>query len=531
MDKYSSYVEEPANRVDESTTRSSGRLLLLLLAIILVGTCGGGAGKQPTIRSAAVFGIPNWHLAAPYPLGSAAAIHIGNTNSCIAAYDFRPGTNDYYQLCIPSWVAVKADGTTLAGEAAMKHAAVSPVSRAASSAVAPTAPATAVSGFTRLLHLRLEDDVVQNEMKRAPYKFSEVAGRAAIKIQAGKTTTTKELSPVDLSIILMTELRRRAEAHLGRELRSAVIAVPRHLNRDARQSVASAGWLGAGFRGGAKVIDRQIAAAAAYGHPEARGDGKAILVLRVGNRTSDAAIIKFVNGAARLVHARDDIGLGGDDFTARIVDYMAELIMEQRWTSGRNAEALRALTVACEHAKKALSDQEETVELHVGGGGGGAGFFSAPLTRAKLEELNQDLLEKAVRLVDSVVMGAPPSWLLPRDERRNDMVDEIVLVGGSARIPKLGQLVEEYFHGRGANRRKGVEAEDAIIQGTAILSRPEWAPNVEECFHHIYRPHFATYIPRNPHKPRDPTKIRSDLLPLPLSECKGKELGQDCIYI
>ncbi|WVZ91408.1 hypothetical protein U9M48_037585 [Paspalum notatum var. saurae] len=511
-------------------TRSSGRLLLLLLAVILVGTCGGGAGKQPTIRSAAAFGIPRaqaafgvrrdvtasycsryWHLAAPYPLGSAAAIHIGNTNSCIAAYDFHPGTNDYYQLCIPSWVAVKADGATVAGEAAMEHAAAS--------------PATTVSGFTRLLHLRLQDDVVQNEMKRAPYKFSEVAGRAAIKIQAG--TTTKELSPVDLSIILMTELRRRAEAHLGRELWSAVIAVPRHLNHDARQSVASAGWLAAGFHGGAKVLDRQIAAAAAYGHHEAQGDGKAIMVLRVGGRTSDAAIIKFINGAARLVHARDDIGLGGEDFTARIVDHIAELIMEQRqWDVRQDAEALRALTVACEHAKKALSDQEETlVQVELGGGGG---FFSAPLTRAKLEELNHYLFEKALRLVDSVVMGAPPSWL-PRDDSRKDMVDEIVLVGGSAKIPELRQLVKNYFHGRRPNSRKGVEPEDAIIKGTAILSRPEWAPYVEECFNHIHRPHLVTYIPRDPHKPRDPTSIREALLPLPLSECKGKELGEDCI--
>ncbi|KAJ1266570.1 hypothetical protein BS78_08G162100 [Paspalum vaginatum] len=510
-------------------TRSGARLLLLLLAVILVGTCGG-AGK-PT-RSAAAFGIPRCqaafgvrrdipasycskygHLAAPYHLGSAAAFHIGNTNSCIAAYDFHPGTNDYYQLCIPSWVAVKDDGSTLAGEAALEHAAVS--------------PATAVSGFTRLLHLRLEDDVVQNEMKRAPYKFSEVAGRAAIKIQAG--TTTKELSPVDLSVILITELRRRAEAHLGRELWSAVIAVPRHLNHAARQSIVSAGWLSAGFHG-VKVIDRQIAAAAAYRHHEAQGDGKAIMVLRVGGRTSDAAIIKFINGAARLVHARDDIGLGGDDFTARIVDYMAELIMEQRqWDVRRDAEALRALTVACEHAKKALSDQEETLVQveHVGGGGGG-GFFSAPLTRAKLEELNQNLFEKAVRLVDSVVMGAPPSWL-PRDDSRKDMVDEIVLVGGSARIPKLRQLVKGYFHGRGANSRRGVEPEDAIIQGTAILSRPEWAPYVEECFDHIHRPHLVTYVPRDPHKPRDPASIRAGLLPFPLSECKGKELGEDCI--
>ncbi|PWZ45441.1 Mediator of RNA polymerase II transcription subunit 37a [Zea mays] len=163
---------------------------------------------------------------------------------------------------------------------------------------------------------------------------------------------------------------------------------------------------------------------------------------------------------------------------------MAELIKEKnQWDIRQDAEALRRLRVACEHAKKALSDQEETmVQIHV------AGIeSSALLTRAKLEELNQDMLDRVMGLVDGALMGTRSGWLTrPRDESRKDMVDEIVLVGGDARMPKLRQLVEDYFHGKWPNSRKGVEPEDAIVQGTVILSRPKAARYLEECFDYLY---------------------------------------------
>jgi heat shock protein 5 len=149
--------------------------------------------------------------------------------------------------------------------------------------------------------------------------------------------------------------------------------------------------------------------------------------------------------------------------TARIVDYMAELIKQRhQWDirQDEDGKALGSLRVACEYAKKALSDQEETlVQVDLDGIGAGAGSFSELLTRAKLEELNQDLLDRAMALVD----GA-----LTRSGRRQpDMVvvDEIVLAGGSARIPKLRQLVQDYMGGREPNSRKGVEAQEAIIHG------------------------------------------------------------------
>nr|CAB3501711.1 unnamed protein product [Digitaria exilis] len=395
-------------------------------SIDLAAAAGAVAFGIP--RGAPAFGIErgapwdycfryNHFVAAPFYLGTAAAINLGNTNSCIAGYDLAPGST-YYQFCIPSWVAVTDNGT-LSGAAAMDHAALS--------------PGTAISGFMRL---------------------------------TGQDGRAKEFSPADLAGILISELKHKAEAHLGREVAHAVIAVPIHPTYTARRALVAAGRFEYGFLG-VKVIDQQISVAAAYQHHTKQGGGKAVLVFRLGGRTSDATIFKFINGTTRYIAARSDLFLGG-----KIVDYM--------WDIRQDKKALLRLRVACEHAKKALSDQEETlvqVDSLVDGVS-----FSAPLTRAKLEELNQDLFDRAMGLLEEVVMGTGK----PRVDSRKDMVDEIVLVGGSARIPKVRQLVKEYFHGREPNSRQGVEPEEAVVLGTAILSRPEAARYIEECFDHSY---------------------------------------------
>ncbi|RLN30523.1 mediator of RNA polymerase II transcription subunit 37f-like [Panicum miliaceum] len=343
---------------------------------------------------------------------------------------------------------------------------------------AALSPGTAISGFMRLMTRRMEDHVVTREMELVPYKLTKRQGWACIQVVTGPDGHVKEFSLVHLAGILISELRHKAEAHLGREVANAVIAVPQYLPYSGRQDLASVGRYDLGFHG-FKVIDQQIAAAAAYHHHTKRGDGKAVLVFHVGGRTSSATIYKFINGTARHIAARSDLFLGGDDFTARIVDYMAGLIRRRhQWNIRQDKEAQLRLRVACEHAKKALSDQEETL-VQVDGGGIS---LSAALTRAKLEEMNRDLFHRALDLVDEVVMGSGR----PRVESRKDMVDEVVLVGGSARIPTVRQFVKDYFHGRGPNSRKGVEAEEAVVRGTAILSRPEAARYVEECFDHLY---------------------------------------------
>ncbi|CAL5096560.1 unnamed protein product [Urochloa decumbens] len=435
-----------------------GRRLLLSLVLLMAAASGAAAFG---IRGVPADYCYRYNIpAAPFYLGTAAAIHLGNTNSCIAGYDLDP-RNSYYQFCIPSWVAATDNGTILSGEAAMDHAALS--------------PRTAISAFMRLLDQRIIDDVAKRAAELAPYTIIDRRGRISIQVEAGRLK--EEFPPARLAGILISELKRRAEAHLGHEVGHAVIAVPRHLSIQRHDLAYVGRYLG--FRG-FKFIDEQIATAAAYHLHTERGDGKAILVFHLGGRTCDATIFKFINGTTRLVDARSDLFLGGEDFTWRIVEYMAWLIKQRHgWDIGQDKEALLRLRVACEHAKKALSDQEET-QVQVDSLVDGVSF-SASLTRAKFEELNRDLFDRAMALVDQVVMGRGGG---PREESRKDLVDEIVLVGGSARIPKVRQLVRDYFHGREPNSRKGVEPEEAVHRGTAILSRPEAAPIIEECFEH-----------------------------------------------
>nr|CAB3498744.1 unnamed protein product [Digitaria exilis] len=288
----------------------------------------------------------------------------------------------------------------------------------------------------------MEDPVVKKEMQLVPYNFTRQLGWASI--QLGETGQV--LSPHHLAGILISELKHMAEAHLGRQIENALVAVPRHVTYDGREHVRFAATCQAGFRV-AKIVDEHIAAAAADGHHAEHGDGGgAVLVFPVGGRTSHATIFKFLIKQQHGFDIRQD------------------------------TTALLRLKAECERAKKALSYQQETAVPLLDG------VDSSLLTRAKFEELNRDLFERAMALVDSVVMQAPVVGehrkgrsLLDTamdmftgrrsraaESRRVDMVDEIVVVGGSTSIPKIRHLVRDYFRGREPSNRGGVEPDEAV---------------------------------------------------------------------
>uniref|UniRef100_J3LHP3 Uncharacterized protein n=1 Tax=Oryza brachyantha TaxID=4533 RepID=J3LHP3_ORYBR len=395
----------------------------------------------------------------PFVLGAAAAIHLGNTNSCIAGYGHAgpgpgPGARpNYYQFCILSWVAIAGDGTILSGEAAMNHAASS--------------PRAAISAFMRLLDQRHAAGGGRRGEERDGACAVQVHQDAWMGLPFPPTgghpwrSCWKEFSLAHIAGILISHLKKMAEAHLGSEINNAVVTAPSRLSYtdDGKESLSLAARGHAGFRA-VKVVDQHIAAAAAYGHHTTQGDRKAILVFHLGGRTSHATIFKFVDGTARLIDTIVDHFLGGDDFTATIVDHLAELIKKQHGRDVRQDKAAMArLKVACEQAKRALSEQQETL-VQIDSLLDDGVVFSAPLTRADFEELNHHLFHRALGLVEEVVKG------------RVEMVDEIVVVGGSARIPKVRRLLRDYFHGRRPNSRKGVEPEEAVVHGAALLARP-----------------------------------------------------------
>jgi heat shock protein 5 len=260
-----------------------------------------------------------------------AAIHLGNTKSCIAAYGGRSDPYTAYQFCIPSWVAFTDNGT-LVGEAAMNHAAIS--------------PGTAVSGFKRLFGIRqvvfsfllryalnplisfnfrtigqdwldsllvqnrIDNEMVKREAELVPYQFTRQAGRCGIQMETEEGHVMNFL-PERVAGILIAELKKMAEARLGHKIGYAVVTVPAHFNDAQRSYVRNeAARLHGGFSA-VNVVDEDVAAAAAYRLHEKRADGKVVLVIHLGGRTTHATKFKFKDGSGRLLQARHDAYLGG----------------------------------------------------------------------------------------------------------------------------------------------------------------------------------------------------------------------------
>uniref|UniRef100_A0A0D3GBJ4 Uncharacterized protein n=1 Tax=Oryza barthii TaxID=65489 RepID=A0A0D3GBJ4_9ORYZ len=403
------------------------RLVLLLLIIAAAGAAAFGI-RRDAPKAYCFYGI-GW-TGVPYLPGTAAAIYIGNTNSCIAGYHSPPDTATSYRFCIPSWVAFTANATTLCGQPAVDHAA-------------------AISGFKRLIGLQPGDPHAKRVAQIAPYKLGEKIGRCSIQVQLddGAKISFPRMSPASSSPT--SRARRR---------RTWATASTTPSSPSPATSMETKG--------------KSTAAAAAHGLHEDRGDGKVILVFHLGGRTAHATKFVIRDGTPSLIALRHDPFLGGDDFTARVVDHMADLIRDKH--GGRDvradAAALRRLTAECERAKKALSYQQETVVTMRWDDDDD--LFSEPLTRSKLEELIGDLVGRAVDLVESC------------DASGGDVVgvDEILLVGGSTRIPMVRDLVKDYFHGKEASNEKGVEPDEAVIRGALLLSHPHQARYLDPCY-------------------------------------------------
>ncbi|KAK1653081.1 hypothetical protein QYE76_070886 [Lolium multiflorum] len=316
--------------------------------------------------------------------------------------------------------------------------------------------------------------MVKREADLVPYKFTEQIGRCGIQVETEEGQVMNFL-PERVAGILIAELKKMAEARLGHKIGYAVVTAPAHFNDALRSSSIrnEAARLHGGFSA-VNVVDEQVAAAAAYRLHEKRGDGKVVLVVHLGGRTTHATKFKFKDGSGRLLQERHDAYLGGDDFTNRVVDYFVELIKEKHHQDIRGDEgALGKLRADCEMAKKALSNREGVL-VNVGSVLDQASSFYEDFTRAKFEELNGDLMARVIEMVEMVVLGGAPASQL---RSHQDAIDEIILVGGSMRIPMVAQLIEDYFHGRGL-----IRDEEAVIRGAALLSRLESARYVDECY-------------------------------------------------
>ncbi|PKA55769.1 Luminal-binding protein 5 [Apostasia shenzhenica] len=289
-------------------------------------------------------------------------------------------------------------------------------------------------------------------MKLVPYKIVNKDGKPYIQVKI-KDGETKVFSPEEISAMVLTKMKETAEAYLGKKIKDAVVTVPAYFNDAQRQATKDAGII-AGLNV-ARIINEPTAAAIAYGLDK-KGGEKNILVFDLGGGTFDVSILTIDNGVFEVLATNGDTHLGGEDFDQRIMEYFIKLIKKKHGKDiSKDNRALGKLRRECERAKRALSNQHQ-VQVEIEALYDGMDI-SEPLTRARFEELNNDLFRKTMGLVKKAMEDAG---------LEKNQIHEIVLVGGSTRIPKVQQLLKDYFDGKEPNM--GLNPDEAVAFGAAV---------------------------------------------------------------
>ncbi|KAH6827160.1 heat shock protein 70 family protein [Perilla frutescens var. hirtella] len=399
-------------------------LALCLLLLLISGSLAGAAAAPDSSQKDAVI----------------VGIDLGTTYSCVGVY--RNGkveiiANDQGNRITPSWVAF-TDNERLIGEAAKNQA--------------PFNPERTIFDVKRLIGRKFDDPEVQRDMKMLPYNVVNKDGKPYIEVKMRDGAEAKVFSPEEISAMVLQKMKETAESYLGHAVTSAVITVPAYFNDAQRQATKDAGAI-AGLNV-ARIINEPTAAAVAYGLDK-EGE-RNVLVFDLGGGTFDVSVLAMDNGVFEVLATSGDTHLGGEDFDHRVMDYFMKLIKRKYGKDiSQDKKALGKLRKECERAKRALSSQHQIrVEIEALFDGVD---FSEPLTRARFEDLNMDLFKKTMR---------PVSRALEDANLKKSEVDEIVLVGGSTRIPKVQQMLKDFFHGKEPSR--GVNPDEAVAHGAAI---------------------------------------------------------------
>ncbi|XVF31369.1 hypothetical protein REPUB_Repub16aG0139900 [Reevesia pubescens] len=366
-------------------------------------------------------------------------IDLGTTYSCVGVYKnshVEIIANDRGNRITPSWVAF-TDTERLIGEAAMNQAALN--------------AERTIFDVKRLIGRKFDDPEIQRDMKFLPCKVVNKDGKPYIQVNV--KGETKVFRPEEISAMVLTKMKETAEAYLGKKIKDAVITVPAYFNDAQRQATKDAGTI-AGLNV-ARIINEPIAAAIAYGLDK-KGGEQNVLVYDLGGGTFDVSILNIDNGVFEVLATSGDTHLGGEDFDHRVMDYFIKLIKKKyNKDISKDNKALGKLHRECERAKRALSSQHQ-VRVEIESLFDGVDF-SESLTRARFEELNMDLFKKT--------LGPMKKALDDANLKKSD-INEIVLVGGSTRIPKVQQLLKDLFDGKEPN--KGINPDEAVAYGAAV---------------------------------------------------------------
>jgi len=418
------------------SSRLPGRALLGLLACLL-----------------ALWAADSIASAEEEKLGTVIGIDLGTTYSCVGV--FKNGrveiiANDQGNRITPSYVSF-TDNERLIGDAAKNQATAN--------------PKRTVYDVKRLIGRNYKDSEVQRDAKLVSFDIDEKVGKPIVKVDvSGKT---KEFTPEEISAMVLTKMKETAEAYLGKTVKHAVITVPAYFNDAQRQATKDAGTI-AGLNV-VRIINEPTAAAIAYGLDK-KGE-KNILVFDLGGGTFDVSVLTIDSGVFEVISTAGDTHLGGEDFDQRTMQYFIKLIKKKyKKDITGDARALQKLRREVERAKRALSSQHQ-VRVEVESLYDGVDL-SEPLTRARFEELNMDLFKKT--------MGPVKRAMEDANMKKSD-IDEIVLVGGSTRIPKVQELLKEFFEGREPN--KGINPDEAVAYGAAVQGGILSGDNDDETSH------------------------------------------------
>ena len=372
--------------------------------------------------------------------GPVIGIDLGTTYSCVGI--FKNGRveiipNELGNRITPSYVAF-TDTEKLVGESAKNQGAANPVNT--------------IYVVKRLIGRNFEDKEVQRDLKYLPYKVVSKSGKPYVKVDS-KDGELK-LSPEQVSAMILIKMKEIAEAYLGRDVKFAVVTVPAYFNDAQRQATKDAGLI-AGLDV-LRIINEPTAAAIAYGMDKKSGE-KNIVVFDLGGGTFDVSLLTIDNGVFEVVATAGDTHLGGEDFDQRVTEHFIKIFKKKN--NGidlkKDPRAFQKLKNEVEKSKRDLSSVHQ-VTISIEGIMDGIDFTET-LTRARFEELCSDLFKKTLKPVQQV---------LDDSSLKKSEIDEIVLVGGSTRIPKVQQLIKDFFNGKEPNR--GINPDEAVAYGASV---------------------------------------------------------------
>jgi len=371
----------------------------------------------------------------------AVGIDLGTTYSCVGVFQHGKVeiiANDQGNRTTPSYVAF-TDTERLIGDAAKNQVAMNPVNT--------------IFDAKRLIGRKFTDSSVQTDMKLWPFKVVERGGKPKLSVEY--KAEEKEFNPEEISSMVLTKMKETAESYLGGKITNAVVTVPAYFNDSQRQATKDAGVI-AGLNV-LRIINEPTAAAIAYGLDKKKGSSEQnVLIFDLGGGTFDVSILTIEDGIFEVKSTAGDTHLGGEDFDNRLVNhFVQEFKRKTKKDLASNKRALRRLRTACERAKRTLSSSAQA-SIEIDSLFDGEDFYTS-ISRARFEEMNSDLFRGTLDPVEKSLNDAKLS--------KSD-IHEIVLVGGSTRIPKIQKLLQDFFNGKELN--KSINPDEAVAYGAAV---------------------------------------------------------------